>query len=171
MRGWVTEVSLRLHCPQPDFLEVPGTLMGFNTLRAPGRPLLFSSLSLWGEWLLSNGPVCVVPDTRNRMEKNKTPEISSEAPFLSSLQNKGGPHVSKDSIGNGRGNNHRSGSRVHPGPGAGLPLFLIFIPPCVNDVYYAYFTDRKTEAPRSQTRSMYGMEEGYTLSSFRLHGL
>lgn len=128
MQGWATKVSLGLHCPQPDFLEVLGTFMGFNTLRASGRPLLFSSLSLWGEWLLSNGPVCVVPDTRNCMEKNKTPEIASEAPFLSNLQSKGGPHVSKDSIGNDRSDNHFSSSRVHPRPGAGLPLLLIFIP-------------------------------------------
>lgn len=36
------------------------------------------------------------------MEKNETLEIASEALFLSNLQSKGGPHVSRDSIGNDR---------------------------------------------------------------------
>lgn len=89
MQGWVMEVSLRLHWPQSDFLVEMGTFMGFNTLHASSRPLLFSSLSLRGEWLLSNGPVCVVPDTKNHMEKNKTPEITSEAPFYPTCRIKG----------------------------------------------------------------------------------
>lgn len=110
------------HCPQPDFLEALGTVMCFITLQPSGRASPFLISYLVGRPKTPNCPVCVLPDTMNCMErkkKKKTQEITSKAlVFLSNLQNKDGPWVSRGSTGDDRNNNRPSSIRAHPQPGA-----------------------------------------------------
>lgn len=107
------------HCPQPDFLEALGTVTCFIALQPSGRASPFLISYLVGRPKTPNCPVYVLPDTMNCMEKKKTSGNRFKGPcFLSNLQNKDGPWVSRGSTGDDRNNNHPLSTRVHPRPGA-----------------------------------------------------
>lgn len=103
------------HCPQPDFLEVLGTLARCITLLASGRTSSFLISYLVQRPKTPNCPVCVLPDTMNGMEEKNTSGNSFGGPFFSSnLQNNDGPQVSRALTGEDRSNNHHLGTKVHP---------------------------------------------------------